>query len=230
MLPGVKEEIMAIVSVSREEGTWGGDVARDLATRLGYRLLDKKALLEEAEAYGGISEAAPELLERQPGLLERLDQERRRYNILLRTVVYNVALRDNVVFLGRGAGMLLRDVDHTLRALFISPIPTRVARIMERGAGGRPGPMTREQAEEIVRRADRDRANYHRYLFQVDWLDPMHHSIVMNTAVLEVPSAVDILVKMIELGAYDATPASRSKLEGLARQSKDESAKLHSRR
>jgi Cytidylate kinase-like family len=95
---------MAIVSVSREEGTWGGDVARDLASRLGYRLLDKKALLEEAEAYGGINEAAPELLERQPGLLERLDNERRRYSILLRTVVFDVALRDNVVFLGRGAG------------------------------------------------------------------------------------------------------------------------------
>ena len=217
---------MAIVSVSREEGTWGGDVARDLATRLGYRLLDKKALLEEAEAYGGINEAAPELQERQPGLLERLDQERRRYSILLRTVVYDVALRDNVVFLGRGAGALLRDVDHALRALFIAPVPTRVARIMERGAGGRPGPMTREQAEEIVRRADRDRANYHRYLFQVDWLDPVHHSVVMNTALIEVPAAVDILIKMIESGAYDPTPASQAKLEQLARRSKDESARL----
>ena len=50
--------------------------------------------------------------------------------------MYDVALRDNVVFLGRGAGMLLRDVDHALRALFICPVPTRVARIMERGAGG----------------------------------------------------------------------------------------------
>lgn len=217
---------MAIVSVSREEGSWGGDVARDLAARLGYRLLDKKALLEEAEAYGGISEGAPELLERQPGLLERLDQERRRYNVLLRTVVYDLALRDNVVFLGRGTGMLLRNVDHALRALFTAPIPTRVARIMERGAGGRPGPMTREQAEEIVRRTDRDRANYHRYLFQVDWLDPLHHSVVMDTSVIEVPAAVDVLVKMIETGAYDATPASRATLEQLARQSKDETARL----
>ena len=217
---------MAIVSVSREEGSWGGDVARDLAARLGYRLLDKKALLQEAEAYGGINEGAPELLERQPGLLERLDQERRRYSILLRTVVFDVALRDNVVFLGRGAGTLLRDVDHAVRALFIAPIPTRVARIMERGAGGRPGPMPREQAEEIVRRADRDRANYHRYLFQVDWLDPVHHSVVMNTALIEVPAAVDILVKMIESGAYSPTDASLTKLEQLARQSKDESARL----
>lgn len=221
---------MAIVSVSREEGSWGGDVARDLATKLGYRLLDKKGLLEEAEVYGGISAAAPELLERQPGLLDRLDSERRRYNVLLRTVVYDVALRDNVVFLGRGAGMLLRDVDHTLRTLFIAPNATRVARIMERGAGGRPGPMTKEQAEDVVRRADRDRANYHRYLFQTDWLDPVHHSVVLNTAVIEVPAAVDILCKMIETGAYDPSSESRAKLEGLFRQSKEETSRLSASR
>jgi cytidylate kinase len=221
---------MAIVSVSREEGSWGGDVARDLATRLGYRLLDKKGLLEEAEAYGGISDRAPELLEKQPGLLERLDQTRRRYSVLLRTVVYDVALRDNVVFLGRGTGMLLRDVDHALGALFTASVPLRIARIMERGAGGRPGPMTREQAEDIVRRSDRDRANYHRYLFQVDWLDPVCHSVIMNTGTVEIPAAVDILVEMIESGAYDPTPSSRAKLEQLARQSKEEADRLVSSR
>lgn len=221
---------MAIVSVSREEGSWGGDVARDLAARLGYRLLDKKALLEEAEAYGGIRDGMPELLERQPGLLERLDQDRRRYNVLLRTVVFDVALRDNVVFLGRGTGMLLREVDHAIGALFTCPRPTRVARIMERGAGGRKGPMSKEQADEIVRRADRDRANYHRYLFQVDWLDPVAHTVVMNTAVIEIPAAVDVLVHMIESGVYDPTPASLAKLEQLARQSKEDADRLVGRR
>src|SRR3954447_23556198 len=166
MLPGMKEEIMAIVSVSREEGTWGGDVARDLATRLGYRLLDQKALLAEAEAYGGISLSAPELMEKQPGLLERLDHDRRRYSVLLRTVVYDVALRDNVVFLGRGTGMLLRDVDHAISALLTCPRPTRVARIMERGAGGRPGPMSKEQADEITPRPNGARAGSHRSCFR----------------------------------------------------------------
>ena len=221
---------MALVSVSREEGSWGGDVARGLAERLGYRLLDRKALLAEAEAYGGISPSAPELDEKRPGFWERLDQERRRYNLLLRTVVYTVALGDNVVFLGRGTGMLLRDVEHALRVLVTCPVPLRVARIMERGAGGRPGPMTREQAEEIVRRADRDRAGYVRYLFQADWLDPLHHSIVLNTAVIEVPGAVDLLAEMIASGAYDATPASLQRLEQLARTSQEEATRLIGRR
>jgi cytidylate kinase len=217
---------MALVSVSREEGSWGGDVARDLARRLGYKLLDRKALLAEAEAYGGISPSAPELDEKQPGLLERLDQERRRYSVLLRAVVYKVACNDNVVFLGRGTGMLLGDVEHALRVLVTCPVPLRIARIMERGAGGRPGPMTREQAEGIVRRSDRDRARYVRYLFQADWLDPTHYSIVINTGVVEVPAAVDLLVKMIESGAYDSTPASKQKLEELARAGQEQGEKL----
>ena len=221
---------MALVAVSREEGSWGGDVARDLAARLGYRLLDRKALLAEAEAYGGISPSAPELDEKRPGFWERLDQERRRYSVLLRTVVYNVALQDNVVFLGRGTGMLLGDINHALRVLVICPVPVRIARIMERGAGGLPGPMTREQAEEIVRRADRNRAGYVRYLFQTDWLDPLHHNIVLNTDVIEVPEAVDLLAEMIASGAYNVTPESRARLEELARSSQDEASRAAGRR
>ena len=98
---------MALVSFSREEGSLGGLVAREVAARLGYRVLDLKALLDESQAYGGIKQSAPELLERQPGLLERLDRERRRYSVLLRAVAFGAALDDNVVFLGRGVGMLL---------------------------------------------------------------------------------------------------------------------------
>ncbi len=217
---------MTLVSVSREEGSWGGDIARDLARRLGYKLLDRKALLAEAEAYGGISPSAPELDEKRPGLWERLDQERRRYNVLMRAVVYKVAVEDNVVFLGRGTGMLLGDVDHALRVLVTCPVPLRLARIMERGAGGRPGPLTREQAEEIVRRSDRDRAGYVRYLFQTDWLDPTHHNIVLNTGVIDIPAATDLLEDMIKSGAYDATPESGQRVEQLARSSQDEGARL----
>ena len=217
---------MALVTVSREEGSWGGDIARELAKRLGYRLLDRQGLLAEAEAYGGISPSAPELDEKRPGFWERLDQERRRYSVLLRAVVYNVALQNNVIFLGRGTGMLLGELEHALRVLVICPVPVRVARIIERGAGGRRGPLTREQAEDIVRRSDRDRAGYVRYLFQKDWLDPLHHSIVINTAVIEVPAAIDLLAEMIGSDRYDATPASRQRLEQLARSSQDESARL----
>jgi cytidylate kinase len=217
---------MTLVSVSREEGSWGGDVARDLASRLGYRLLDLKALLAEAEAYGGLRASSPELIERQPGLLERLDQERRRYGVLLRAVVYNVALQDNVVFLGRGIGHLLGDISHALKVLVICPPGVRVERIMQRGAGGRPGPLSREQAEEIVRRTDRDRGSYIRYMFQVDWMDPLNYTVAMNTGTVPVPAAIETLAQMIASGAYDATEVSRARLQALADSSKRDAERV----
>jgi cytidylate kinase len=217
---------MALVSFSREEGSLGGLVAREVAARLGYRTLDLKALLDEAQAYGGIKQSAPELLERQPGLLERLDRERRRYSVLLRAVVYNAALADNVVFLGRGVGMLLGDLSHALRVLVVAPQETRISRVMRQGVSARPGPKSREEAEEIVRRADRDRAGYLRYLFNVDWLNPQIHDLVINTASLGVPSATEAVIMAMQRMTLQPTPETSARLADLAATSQAEAKAL----
>jgi cytidylate kinase len=217
---------MALVSFSREEGSLGGLVAREVAARLGYRVLDLKALLDEAQAYGGIKQSAPELLERQPGLLERLDRERRRYSVLLRAVVYGAALNDNVVFLGRGVGMLLGDLSHALRVLVVAPQETRIARVMRQGVSARPGPKSREEAEDIVRRADRDRAGYLRYLFNVDWLNPQIHDLVINTASLGVPSATEAVILGMQRMHLQPTPETLARLKDLAATSKAEAESL----
>lgn len=217
---------MALVSFSREEGSLGGFVAREVASRLGYRVLDLKALLEEAEAYGGIKQSDPELQEKQPGLLERLDRERVRYRVVLRAVVYNAALQDNVVFLGRGVGMLLGDLSHALRVLVVAPLETRIARVMRQGVSARPGPKSREEAEEIVRRADRDRAGYLRYLFNVDWLNPRLHDLVIDTASIGVPSASEAVVQAIEHMHLNPTPETTARLQDLAATSRAEAQRI----
>jgi cytidylate kinase len=217
---------MALISFSREEGSLGGLVAREVADRLGYQTLDLKALLERAQAYGGIKQSAPELLEKQPGLLERLDRERRRYNLILRAVVYDAALQDNVVFLGRGVGMLLGDLSHALRVLVVCPLDLRITRVMRQGVSARPGPKSREEATEIVRRADRDRHGYFRYLFNVEWLNPQLHDLIINTASIGVPSATEMVIKATEQMNLAPTPETMSRLRDLAETSRAEARKL----
>ena len=211
---------MALVSFSRQEGSLGGLVAREVAARLGYRILDLKTLLEEARKFGGIKESDPELFEKQPSLIERLDRERGRYRVVLRAVVYEAALQDNVVFLGRGVGMMLGDLSHALRVLVVAPLETRIQRVMRQGVSARPGPKSREEAEEIVRRADRDRAGYFRYLFGVDWLDPQLQDLVINTASIGVPSATDGVLQAMDRMSLSPTPETRARLEDLARTSR----------
>jgi cytidylate kinase len=217
---------MALVSFSRQEGSLGGLIAREVASRLGYRVLDLKALLDEARAFGGIDEATPELQEKQPGLLERLDRERRRYGVVLRAVVYKAALQDNVVFLGRGVGMLLGDLSHAMRVLVVAPLETRISRVMRQGVSARPGPKSHEEAEEIVRRADRDRRDYLRYLFHVDWLNPEIHDLVINTASLGIPSATETVIMAIQHMGLTATPETIARLSDLASTSRVEAERL----
>jgi cytidylate kinase len=217
---------MALVSVSRQEGSLGGLAAREVANKLGYRIVDLKALLERAQAFGGIDESAPELLERQPGLLDRLARERQRYKVILRAVVYDAALEDNTVFLGRGVGMLLTDLSHAVRVLFVAPLETRIARVMRQGVSARPGPKTREEAEEIIRRADRDRAGYLRYLFNVDWLDPLIHDLVIDTAALGLASATEAVTLAVQCAGLSASPATLGRLDDLAQTSRAEAERL----
>ena len=217
---------MALVSFSRQEGSLGGLVARDVAERLGYKVLDLQALRAAAEPYGGIKRSAPELLERPPALFERLDRERRRYSVVLRAVVYEAALADNVVFLGRGVGMLLGEFNHAFRVFVTAPLETRIQRVMAQGVSAQPGPKSRADAEQIVRRADRNRAGYFRYLFDVDWLDTRYHDLVINTANLDVSSTSEIVLAALQHRDLTPTPATLERLTNLARTARAEAAQL----
>jgi cytidylate kinase len=147
--------------------------------------------------------------------------------VVLRAVVYSAALADDVVFLGRGVGMLLGDLSHALRVLVVAPEEVRVTRVMRQGVSARPGPKSREEAEEIVRRADRDRAGYLRYLFNVDWLSPHIHDLVVNTASLGVPSAAESVIKAVDRLALAPTPETLTRLQDLARASGAEAERLN---
>jgi cytidylate kinase len=217
---------MALVSFSRQEGSLGGLVARDVADRLGYTVLDLQALRDAAEPYGGIKRSAPELLERPPALFERLDRERRRYSVVLRAVVYQAALDDNVVFLGRGVGMLLGEFNHAFRVMVIAPLETRIQRVMAQGVSAQSGPKSRAEAEQIVRRADRNRAGYFRYLFDVDWLDTRYQDLVVNTASLDVPATTEIVLAALQQRDLTPTPATLERLQSLARSAREEAAQL----
>ncbi len=78
---------MAVVTISRHPGSLGDTIARALADRLGYRLVERSELIRVAERIGGTDVAwdrAPELRERSPSFWERLNEERRRYGSVLR--------------------------------------------------------------------------------------------------------------------------------------------------
>jgi cytidylate kinase len=208
---------MTVVSVTRQLGSEGDAIGRALAERLGYRYVDKRSIVPAMRAYGGdVEPDAPEIEEKQPSFWERLNEERRRHSIMLRSAVYAIALEDNVVFVGVGASMLLKGLSQVFKVLTIAPPDARIPRVMTGGSLDRAGPVDRETAQEMVRSKDRETAGYLRYLFNIDYLDPKLYDVVLNTGRWTVPTATEYIEDLIGLPEVSRTPDSVGRLESLA--------------
>jgi cytidylate kinase len=210
---------MAVITLSRHPGSLGDTIARSLANRLNYRLVERGELVQLAERIGGSDVAwdrAPELRERSPSFWERLNEERRRYASVLRRVTTQLAEEGDVVIVGLGAGQLLKGLSHVLRLQIIAPMDVRLERVMERGFDDVAGPLSRDRARDLIRSRDRDSSGYMRYLFNIDWLEPQHWDLVINTGRFSVDESIEIIASLVHSGVLEPTALDRLRLNNLA--------------
>jgi cytidylate kinase len=208
---------MPVVTVTRQVGSDGDAIGRALAERVNFRYLDRQSVVDQMRAYGGdIEPTAPEIQEKQPSFWERLNEERRRHSIMLRSAVFSTAKEDNCVIVGVGASMLLKGLSHVLKVLTFAPRDVRISRIMEQGTTESPSPVDEETAREFVRHRDHDTAGYLRYMFNVDYMDPQHYDVVLNTSRWSVSSAAEHLSRLLDLPEINKTAESNQMLEDLA--------------
>jgi len=179
---------MAIITIARQIGSLGNEIAVDVAQHLHYALVDQAKLQEAAQAYGMLKSELEEVHERRPTLVTRyLTMRHRAYLDMIQTIIYEHARADDVVILGRGATVLLSDVPSALHVNTFAPFERRVEVVM-----GREG-ISRLLAEQIVRESDQDRAGYMRYLFDRDWMDPLLYDLMINTAVVTREQACELI-------------------------------------
>jgi cytidylate kinase len=220
---------MAVITISRHPGSLGDTIARALAERLNYRLIERSELIRVAERIGGSDVAwdrAPELRERSPSFWERLNEERRRYASVLRRAITQLAEDDDVVIVGLGGGQLLKGLNNVLRLQIIAPMDVRLERVMERGFDDVAGPLSRDQARDLIRRSDRDIGGYMRYMFNIDWLEPHHWDVVINTGRFSVSQTVEMVAAIVYSGMLEPSSIDKQRLANLALASRVEATVL----
>jgi cytidylate kinase len=220
---------MAVITISRHPGSLGDTIARALADRLDYRLVERSELIRVAERIGGTDVAwdrAPELRERSPSFWERLNEERRRYASVLRRATTQLAEEGDVVIVGLGGGQLLKGLSNVLRLQIIAPMDIRLERVMERGFDDVAGPLSRDQARDLIRRADRDTNGYMRYMFNIDWLEAHNWDLVINSGRFSVNETVEMVAAIVASGMLEPSTLDRQRLGNLALASRVEATIL----
>src|SRR5205823_5699270 len=131
-----------------------------------------------------------------------------------------------VVIVGLGGGQLLKGLSNVLRLQLIAPMDVRLERVMERGFDDVAGPLSRDKARDLIRKSDRDIGGYMRYMFNIDWLEPHHWDLVINTGRFGVGETVDMVAAIVDSGMLEPTILDKQRLANLALASRVESIVL----
>jgi len=179
---------MNAITISRQLGSLGTRIAREVAQRLDYRLVWRE-VINEAARRAGAPEVALATID-DLGLLglQPSQEALQAYEEAVREVMGDLADEGEVVIVGRAGQVILAGRADVLHVRIIAPPEVRVGRIASRQQI--PEAAARAQMEE----SDRTRRAYLLHTYQVAWNDPQLYDLVLNTARMTVPSAADLII------------------------------------
>lgn len=201
---------MSIVAISETIGSLGNEIGHRVAQARGYEFADREIIAKAAERFHeGIGELT-HVTEEKPTLWERFTDTRHRYMTYVEAIVCEMAAHDDVVLVGRAATILLRGVSHALRARISAPEEVRAERIHhEQG-------LTQDAALDWVRQSDHERASRVKFLYRLDWDDPLLYDLVLNSARLSAARGARLVDEALEEERFRPTEASRRQLLDLS--------------
>ena len=222
---------MAVITISREAGSPGDEIARRVCELLDYHYFDKFLMAQVAQETG-ISEA--EVIDfsednyRMRGFVNALlgrsapvatanvwtsssngretrsvaDVDEETAARFVAGIIRGLGEHDRVVVVGRGGQAILRDVPGVLHVRIIAGREDRVPRLMADEH------LSRMEANSRMGEHDQASAQYIKRFYGIDWADPQHYHLVLNSSLLGVEGAAQVIAAAArEIEHALATPA-----------------------
>lgn len=187
--------MIKIITIEREYGSGGGEIAQMVANHLGWKLWDQR-LTEEIARLANCPKAVVEAREeKNDPLYYRLFKSFLRGSYegsinapklnlvdsetilrITKRVVEHAAERGNCVIVGRGSQQFLKGRTDTLRVFLYGLREDKIRRLLARGKG-------EKEAEELVDTVDRERADFIQKYFNVEWPDRAVYHAMLNTSI-----------------------------------------------
>jgi cytidylate kinase len=221
---------MAVITISRQYGSGGDEIADRICEELGYRQFDKR-LLAQAAVDAGLSDQ--EIIDfseenykvknfmdrlfnrsqpvaqvrvwkedaqgvRAPELMQ-IDEE---FALMLTKRAVEAAHHTgNIVIVGRGGQMILKDYLDVIHLRVEAPLEDRIQRVKSQlKAENNVTTDTvegRRKAQDMIGARDLASSDYLYRFYGVDWADPCLYHLVINTGKIKIKMAVDMVIDMV---------------------------------
>ena len=201
-----------VITIGRQFGSGGRYVGRLLAEKLGVPFYDKE-LLSEAAKTSGICEEILEEHDEKPtrsllfslvtGMQSHMSSGAFYMDMPLNHKIFlaqfdairRIAEEGPCVIVGRCADYVLRENPDAVSVFVKADMASKVDRAVKYYG------IEADKAEDRIRKADKQRARYYDYYATATWGDVDNYDLVVDTGVLGVEGAVELIAKLLELRA-----------------------------
>lgn len=215
---------MTVITISRQFGSLGDEIAQKLCEVLGYQYFDKRLVMQAASEAGLSEQEIMDYSEENYKVHNFLDRMLSRPQTLGHVRVWKEdaqgirspdaipltedtaldlvqkAIRHahqvgNVVIVGRGGQVILQNEPDVLHVRVEAPLETRIQRVKQ----WRPLETSvdlRRAAQDLIEQKDAASADYLQSFYNVHWDDPALYHIILNTEKLSIDQAVSLLAHM----------------------------------
>ena len=214
--------VRTVITISRQIGSGGDEVAQKLSKILGYSYFDKNLLVSEAKSIGVPEHEIadfPEhdyqvksvvdkiLLRKRPVAISLASQDNAIVSraldeedclFVIRAVINSLASKGKTVIVGRGGQAILKNKANVLHVRIVAPTTVRVKNIMKNRG------LNKEEALKLIEDTDKAEAEYLQRFYNVDWKDPAIYDMVLNMSKMNLNSAAKLIASV-------ASPASKTR-------------------
>ncbi len=206
---------MAVLTISRQWGSLGDDVAHMVCDKLGYQYFDKKMMAQVGQEMGIAAAKVKDAVDFKPQaaktIWEAIGTTPRitggdpsswtfgaRNDALegisaanLMEVINAGYKKGNVVIVGRGGMAALQNKADVLHVRIQAPLDVRVERIAKQEK------ISLEEAKALVKARDASDVAWIKRHFDLDSHDPQLFDVIINTAKITPAAAADLVIKTL---------------------------------
>ncbi len=190
-----------IISIGRQHGSGGREIARLLAQELGIKCYDKE-IVDEAAKHSDFSR----------DLINAYDEKRmsafmlhaggyglnENFRLNMQVVsaqfdaIREIASKGDCIFVGRCADYILRDRSDLVSVFILGDMDERL-KCLERRQG-----LDEAAARKKIKEVDKDRSSFYKYYSDQVWGDAQNYDLCINSSRLGVEGTVKVIMDYIK--------------------------------
>ena len=202
---------MPIVTISRGTLSGGEALANLLSAKTGYPVIGLEVIKDAATRFGISESVISKQLSQGPRVIERLAGDKRRiYLSAVQSALSERALQGDFIYHGLAGHFLLLEVPNVLKIRLVAPLPYRVKSVMEKKS------FTEQEAIKYIEKVDEKRKQWTRFLYDVDWTDPMLYDMVINLDQVTLDTACGLILYALNQPEFKDSPEKQQAVRDFA--------------